>query len=78
MKPVSEGAISSFIEERFLSGRKVALDEDLLLTGQIDSLGIVALVAHLEELREAPIPAQDVTLENFKTVSAIAAYLNGV
>ena len=76
MKPVDIADITSFIETNFTNGRQVASDEDLLRSGQIDSVGIMALVAFLEEAREAPIPPQDVTLENFKTINDISAYIN--
>ena len=74
---VDPEAIRAFIQTRLLDGYEVAMDEDLVLTGLIDSLGVMALVAHLEKLRAAAIPAQDVTLENFRTINDMVAYLNG-
>ena len=76
MTEVRTEQISDFIGTRFLNGRAVAADEDLLLTGQIDSLGIATLIAYLEELRGAAIPPQDVTLENFATIASMTEYLN--
>ena len=76
MKPVKAEQIGKFIGTRFLNGRTVAVDEDLLLTGQIDSLGVAALIAFLEDLRGASIPPQDVTLENFATIASMTNYLN--
>lgn len=76
MNVVRAEQISDFIGTRFMNGRPVAADEDLLLTGQIDSLGIATLIAYLEELRGAAIPPQDVTLENFATVASMTEYLN--
>lgn len=76
MNQVKAEQIGEFIGTRFLNGRAVSVDEDLLLTGQIDSLGIAALIAYLEELRGAAIPPKDVTLENFATIAAMTEYLN--
>ena len=76
MKPIKVEDVGAFISKRFLNGREISTDEDLLLTGQIDSLGIVVLVAHLEEMTGARIPPQDITLENFATISSIADYVN--
>ena len=77
MTPINIQDIVSFIQTRFLGGGALGPDDDLLLSGKIDSLGIVALIAFVEELRGAPIPAEDVTIENFATVSAMDRYLNG-
>jgi acyl carrier protein len=50
-------------------------DDDLLLSGRIDSLGIVRLIAVIEEDFKISIPPEDVVIENFATLSAIASYL---
>ena len=76
MSQVNAEQIGEFIGTRLLNGRTVSVDEDLLLTGQIDSLGIAALIAYLEELRGGAIPPQDITLENFATIAAMTEYLN--
>ncbi len=67
--------IAGLISQKFLHGREIGLDEDILLSGLIDSLGIVALVSQLEEMSGTQIPPQDVRLENFQSVRAIGAYL---
>jgi acyl carrier protein len=50
-------------------------DEDLLLSGLVDSLGVVRLIAFLEEQTSVNIPPGEVTIENFGTVSAMVNYL---
>ena len=50
-------------------------DDDLLLSGRIDSLGIVRLIALIEEEFKVDIPPEDVVIENFATLNAIASYL---
>lgn len=76
MTPIAPDTIRALIQDRLLDGRAIGCDDDLLLSGLLDSLGVMSLVGHLEELRGAPIPHQDVVIENFETVNAIAAYLN--
>jgi acyl carrier protein len=51
-------------------------DDDLLLSGRIDSLGIVRLIAVIEEELKISIPPEDVVIENFETLNAIASYLD--
>lgn len=50
-------------------------DTDLLLSGLVDSLGVVQIVGWLEDRLSISIEPVDVVLENFQTVSAIMAYV---
>lgn len=50
-------------------------DDDLLLSGLVDSLGVVRLIAFLEEETGLSIPPGEITIENFGTVNAMVAYL---
>ncbi|MFT6111073.1 MAG: acyl carrier protein [Planctomycetota bacterium] len=50
-------------------------DQDLLLSDTLDSLSVTRLVQHLESELSLTIPPEDVTLENFQSLSAIHAYL---
>lgn len=52
-------------------------DEDLLLSGMVDSLGVMRLLAHLETTYHISIPPEDVVIENFQTLNAISGYLAG-
>jgi acyl carrier protein len=60
----------------------VALDEgqidgdtDLLLTGLVDSLGVVLIVEWIETELGRTIDPADVVLENFQTVDAMMEFL---
>ena len=70
-------AIHHFIVTEILNddSLQIATDQDLLLSEMLDSLGVMRLVAHLEEQTGRSIPPEDVTLENFRTLNAIAHYL---
>lgn len=49
-------------------------DTDLLLTGLVDSLGVVEIVAWIEDRLGIEVDPIDVVLSNFRTVDAIVAY----
>lgn len=70
-------AIHTFIQTELLMGQTVALmdGDELLLSGLVDSLGAVRLIAHIEEHLGVRIPPEDVVIENFQSVDAIVAYL---
>lgn len=65
----------------FISDEVAHLDEpvdestDLLLTGQVDSLGVVRVVLWLETELGLEIDPLDVVLENFQSVGQMAEYL---
>lgn len=67
--------IRAFLEERATCTGQIAEDDDLLLSGLLDSLGVADLVAFLETRFARDIPLSDVTVENFGTLQAIAAYV---
>lgn len=53
----------------------IEADTDLLLTGLVDSLGVILIVDWLEEQLDIDIDPGDVTLENFRHVSDMLNYL---
>jgi len=73
----NQDLILDFIETEFLSDAEhsVGIDDELFLDGVLDSLAVMRLVAFLESHTETSIPPEDVTLENFHSIRAIAAYL---
>jgi acyl carrier protein len=67
-----------FICEELLDGEfshEITPDDDLLLSGLIDSMGVVRLIQFMEEKLDVQIPPEDVTLENFLTVRAMGEYV---
>lgn len=48
---------------------------DLLLTGLVDSLGVIDVVAWIEDNLGFRIDPGDITLENFQTVDLMVAYI---
>jgi acyl carrier protein len=74
---VNTDAIRRFIQIEILDDEDAAIeyDDDLLLNQVLDSLGVMRLVAHIEEVEGMMIPAEDVTIENFSSLRLIDAYL---
>jgi len=70
--------IVDFINQQLLGGLeadKLTADDDLLGTGWIDSMGMMSLITFIENRYEVKIPPQEMTIDNFRTVSSINAYL---
>jgi acyl carrier protein len=61
-------------EEVAVSGRELAGDTDLLLTGAVDSLGVIRITQWLEDVGGIEVDPADVTLENFQTVDRMVTY----
>jgi acyl carrier protein len=73
-----ESALAEFVRNELLHGRKVALtgDTDLLSAGIVDSLGILRLVAFMEERFGVRVPDEDVVFENFQSIQSMASYVS--
>ncbi len=64
-------------------GAEVSLDPDhvitgstdLLLTGLVDSLGVIDIVGWIEDKHGLMIDPADITLENFQTVDQMVGYI---
>lgn len=51
--------------------------DDILASGLVDSMNIVKYIGWIAENWSVEIPPQDMTIENFVTIDAIAQYLEG-
>lgn len=58
-------------------GHALGDSEELLLSGLVDSLGAMRLIAHLETLYGFKVPPEDVLIEHFESIEAMAHYLRG-
>ena len=74
---VSEETLVVFIRDELLFGAAESLSpgDELLTSGLLDSMSVMSLVAHLEELLGRPIPDDDITVEHFANVASICTYL---
>ena len=50
-------------------------EDDLLNGGLLDSLGVVRLIGYIEETYGIKVPPQDMVIENFVSVEAMAQYI---
>lgn len=69
-----------YIQDKLIVGSTgvvLEADEDLLGSGLVDSIGMMNLIAFIEERFNFKVPPQDMTIENFMTVEAISDYLEG-
>jgi len=53
----------------------IELQDDLLGTGVIDSMGMMKLLAFIEKEASFKIPPEDMTVENFMTLENILGYI---
>lgn len=70
--------ISDFITKSLLNGKEgvnIGPDDSLLLSGLVDSLGIMQLVKYVEEANGIKIAPGEITLKNFKTINSIVQFV---
>jgi acyl carrier protein len=69
--------LKEYITKEIMKGRENQLgpNDDLLATGILDSLGILQLVAFMEERFDVRVPDEDVVYENFHSIAALAGHL---
>lgn len=74
----TQEVLGSFILDELAKGRKgkISPQDDLLGEGIIDSLGILQLVAFIEERFNLAIADEDVVIENFQSVDALSTYVD--
>ncbi len=74
---ISTDVIRKYILETLLDNSVESIDddEDLLISGLLDSLNVMKLAGHLEQECKISIPAGDIILENFSTLKKINEYL---
>jgi len=69
--------INAFIRENLLeSDMELKMEDDLLNTGLVDSIGVVKLIGYIEEEFNVSIPPDDMVIENFVSINAIEKYLS--
>ena len=74
-----EKALLRFVNEDLLAGAaiEVQTDDEIVLDGTVDSLGAARLIGFIESEFTVTVPAEDVTIENFRTIATMAGYVQG-
>lgn len=77
MSQETREAIRAFIAEDLMIGESVPIgdDDELLADGIIDSIGVVRLVGFIENELGVVVPPEDVIVENFRTIGALAGHI---
>jgi acyl carrier protein len=73
--------IKRFVIEEFLpdvSAGELNVDHDLLESGVIDSLGLLKLIAWIEERFELSVHDTDLDPDNFHSVAAIDSFIEAM
>jgi len=72
----SEALIRFIQDEIVVDDIDVEANTDLLLSGAVDSLGVIRITHWMEEATGMSVDPGDVTLENFQSVAKMVAYLD--
>lgn len=82
MKSISEDTnfvevVRKFVLQKFPLARRrnITDDDNLLETGVIDSLGVLEIVTFLNEEFALEVEDDELTPENFQSISSIAAFV---
>ncbi len=72
---ISADLLLEFVNDEVRLDRSIAVtvDTDLLLTGLVDSVGVIEIVSWLEDEYDVEIDPLDVVLSNFQTVDRMLA-----
>jgi acyl carrier protein len=70
--------LQEFIQARFASGmaEPIGYDDDLLMSGVLDSLNVMSLLAFIQQRFDIKVPAEDVIYDHFININAIVGYLD--
>lgn len=72
----SDTLLTFIIDELLLDdSEELTVDDELLMSERIDSLGLIRLITFIGDELELEVPYEDILIENFATVRTIDAYL---
>ena len=74
----TQEAIKQYLTRELLSDHEnlnLSVDDNLLIGGLVDSLGIMRLITHIEQTFGIQVPPEDVTIEHFRSIRVIAEYI---
>jgi acyl carrier protein len=74
----TQEALKRYLTQDLLSDSKnpnLSVDDNLLVGGLVDSLGIMQLISFIEQNFNIRVPPADVTIEHFRSIRVIAEYI---
>mgnify|MGYP001544178461 CR=1 FL=1 len=72
----AQESIHKFLTTELLrDDQNLSVDDNLLIGGLVDSLGVMLLISYVEQHFSIRVPPEDVTIEHFRSITAIAEYV---
>jgi acyl carrier protein len=72
----TQESIKRFLTTELLrDNHNLGVDDNLLISGLVDSLGVMLLISYVEEHFSIQVPPEDVTIDHFRSIRAIAEYI---
>jgi len=75
MSDIAEQLVAFIGAEIVIGSTAITPETDLLLTGAVDSLGVIRITQWIEDSLGVVVDPGDVTLENFQTIERMASYV---
>lgn len=75
--PLRDDLVEFIVERVAPGGGAIEASTDLVMTGLIDSLGVMMVVDWIERRLDIAIDPNDVVIEHFESVDAMVGYLRG-
>ena len=72
---IGDDLLSFVATDVALDGIAVEANTDLLLTGAVDSLGVIRITQWMEDELGLEVDPADVTLDNFQTVERMLSFI---
>ena len=67
--------LTVFITDELLGGDSVNIDDNILRDGMIDSVGMMRLIAFMEEEFKFSVSPTDFVVENFESIEVMTKYV---
>ena len=74
-----EEKLKNFILTEFaeqIEQKSIDVNDDLLSMGIVDSMGVLQIVNFIEEHFGIKVEDEEITIDNFRTISAMARFVN--
>jgi acyl carrier protein len=73
----TQESIKQYLTTELLRDNKtLSVDDNLLISGLVDSLGVMRLISYVEQHFNIHVPPEDVTIEHFRSIRVIAEYVD--
>jgi len=80
-KEMQKREVREFIIDRLAKSdeqRNISDEDNIIVAGIVDSLGIMHLISFLEENFSVNVPDEDILPENFESIDSIVRYIQSL